>query len=419
MRKEIVFLFFQLICFSVFSQNINSARAVVDTLTSEYFAGRGAVDDGEKKAANFIETHFKKQGLKSVENSFFQEFNAPINTFPKALSVSVDGQEIVPGSDFIVDAASGGADGNFELYWQTNEYLLTKVELDKRVNEGFFTNKIVVLAIKNVAAENEVLQQLKENKIGAAGIVFIEDKLTQHLSPVAKSYPILHVRRGVLADFAKSVYIKIDQELISSYRSQNVIGYVEGTEFPDSFIVLSAHYDHLGKMGAHTYFPGANDNASGVALLLDLATHYTEKEPPVKSIIFIAFGAEESGLVGSKYFVNHPTIPLTQINFVFNMDLMGTGSEGGMIVNGRIYEEHFNKLIKINKAGKYLPNIKKRGKAANSDHYWFSENGVPSFFIYLMGGVSAYHDVEDISKTLPLTKYADSFRLIRDFVAEL
>ncbi|MEJ6735555.1 MAG: M28 family peptidase [Flavobacteriales bacterium] len=419
MRKGKVFLFFQLICFSVFSQNINSARAVVDTLTSEYFAGRGAVDNGEKKAANFIANHFKKQGLKSVENSFFQEFNAPINTFPKALRVSFEGQEIIPGKDFIVDAASGGADGNFELYWQTNEHLLTKVELDKRVAEGFFTNKIVVLAIKNGGAENEVLQQLKENKIGAAGIVFIENELTQHLSPVAKNYPILHVRGGMLADFSKSIYIKIDQELISSYRSQNVIGYVEGTEFPDSFIVLSAHYDHLGKMGAQTYFPGANDNASGVALLLDLATHYSEKEPPVKSIIFIAFGAEESGLVGSKYFVNHPTIPLAQINFVFNMDLMGTGSEGGMIVNGRIYEEHFNKLIKINKEGKYLPSIKKRGKAANSDHYWFSENGVPSFFIYLMGGVSAYHDVDDISKTLPLTKYADSFRLIRDFVDEL
>lgn len=419
MRKGKVFLFFQLICFSVFSQNINSARAVVDTLTSEYFAGRGAVDNGEKKAANFIANHFKKQGLKSVENSFFQEFNAPINTFPKALHVSFDGQEIMPGKDFIVDAASGDAHGNFELYWQTNEHLLTKVELDKRVAEGFFTNKIVVLAIKNGGAENEVLQQLKENKIGAAGIVFIENELTQHLSPVAKNYPILHVRGGMLADFSKSIYIKIDQELISSYRSQNVIGYVEGTEFPDSFIVLSAHYDHLGKMGAQTYFPGANDNASGVALLLDLATHYSEKEPPVKSIIFIAFGAEESGLVGSKYFVNHPTIPLAQINFVFNMDLMGTGSEGGMIVNGRIYEEHFNKLIKINKEGKYLPSIKKRGKAANSDHYWFSENGVPSFFIYLMGGVSAYHDVDDISKTLPLTKYADSFRLIRDFVDEL
>jgi len=66
-----------------------------------------------------------------------------------------------------------------------------------------------------------------------------------------------------------------------------------------------------------------------------------------------------------------------------------------------------------------LTEIKKRGKAANSDHYWFSEKGIPSFFIYLRGGIKAYHDVYDVSKTLPLTKFTDSFRLIHDFVDEL
>ena len=171
-------------------------------------------------------------------------------------------------------------------------------------------------------------------------------------------------------------------------------------------------------MGANTYFPGANDNASGVAMLLDMATYYAQS-PPKKSVLLIGFGAEESGLVGSKHFVNNPTVLLEQINFVFNMDLMGTGSEGGMIVNGKVFEKHFEQLVEINNAGKYLPVLKKRGKAANSDHYWFSEKGIPSFFIYLMGGISAYHDVDDISKTLPLTKYEDSFRLIRDFIDEL
>jgi len=101
------------------------------------------------------------------------------------------------------------------------------------------------------------------------------------------------------------------------------------------------------------------------------------------------------------------------------MDLMGTGSEGAMIVNGTVYKNHYSSLEKINDIKSYLPIIKKRGKAANSDHYWFSEKGVPSFFIYLMGGIKAYHDIHDISTTLPLTKFEDSFRLIRDFVDEL
>ena len=101
------------------------------------------------------------------------------------------------------------------------------------------------------------------------------------------------------------------------------------------------------------------------------------------------------------------------------MDLMGTGSEGAMIVNGRVFENHYNNLEKINKENNYLPIIKKRVKAANSDHYWFSENGVSAFFMYLMGGIAAYHDIYDVSSTLPLTKFEDSFRLIRDFVDDL
>lgn len=418
MRKGVALLFFQFICFSIFSQDINYARKIIDTLTSPYFAGRGAVDDGEKKAAKFISNHFKKSGLQPVDTSFFQEFDAPINTFPNKMEVAVDCGLMAPGIDFIVDAASGSVNGVFELFFYKKDEPLSKKALDEKIEEGFFTNKFIVLEIKNSEEENDITKALKHNNVNAAGIIFIESKLTQHLSYVSKNYPILHLKKGVLTNASKSISVKIDQELKSDYKSQNVIGLVKGTEYPDSFIVLSAHYDHLGKMGDEIYFPGANDNASGVSMLLDLAKYYVQN-PPKKSILFIAFGAEESGLVGSKYFVNNPSVSLGQINFVFNMDLMGTGSEGGMIVNGRIYESHFEKLTQINSQNNYLSIIKKRGKAANSDHYWFSEKGVPSFFLYLMGGVSAYHDVDDVSETLPLTKYNESFRLIHRFVDEL
>ena len=135
--------------------------------------------------------------------------------------------------------------------------------------------------------------------------------------------------------------------------------------------------------------------------------------------MFIAFGAEESGIVGSKYFVEHPTIDLDLIKFEINLDLMGTGSEGVMVVNGALHEEAFELLQTINTKNNYVSVIKKRGKAANSDHYWFSEKGVSAFFFYTMGGITAYHDIEDVAKTLPLTEFEDCFRLIRDFVDEL
>ena len=75
-------------------------------------------------------------------------------------------------------------------------------------------------------------------------------------------------------------------------------------------------------------------------------------------------------------------------------------------------------LESINQNKQYLPQIKKRGKAANSDHYHFSEKKIKSIFIYTMGGISAYHDIDDKSNTLPLTKFEPIFRLLRDFVTE-
>ncbi|PCJ24693.1 MAG: aminopeptidase [Flavobacteriales bacterium] len=419
MRKALIFLLFQLFSFILFSQDIDFARKIIDTLTSAYFSGRGAVDEGEKKAAYFIAKQYKYLELKKFNDSYFQEFKSPINTFSGELNVRFNNAKLTAGVDYLVNAQSIGIKGTFPLVWYNVDNVPSKKQLKKLANHNFFINKFIVIDTKG-AYEDSELFLLQLNLYGATGVVLIEDnKLTHHLSNIYNDYAFIIVKREAINRSFKTLTIEINQKRVRDYQSQNVIGYVEGTEHPDSFIVLSAHYDHLGMMGNEVYFPGANDNASGVAMLLNLAYHYTHKEPPTKTIIFIAFGAEEVGLIGSKYFVNHPTIELNKINFVFNMDLMGTGSKGAMIVNGAIYEKQYAILIAINKKGNYLSSIKKRGKAANSDHYWFSENNVPAFFMYLMGGIKAYHDIDDISKTLPLTKFEDSFRLIRDFVDEL
>jgi len=215
MRKGLIFLCFQFTLFSVFSQNINYARKIVDTLTTEYFAGRGVINNGEKKAANYIANQFKKKGLKQFENSFFQEFNSPLNTFPKTVSVSFDGNKITPGSDFIVGAASGSIKGTFELIWYKTGQFSDQKELDKLVKKGFFANKFIILDNNVEENESDLFQQLKLNKVGAVGVIFLEDKLTQHLSATAKNYAILHVKRGVLKQTYKSISVVIDQELSS------------------------------------------------------------------------------------------------------------------------------------------------------------------------------------------------------------
>lgn len=133
----------------------------------------------------------------------------------------------------------------------------------------------------------------------------------------------------------------------------------------------------------------------------------------------MAFGGEELGLKGSFHFVQNPLFPISNIKFLVNMDISGTGDDGIQVVNGSVYKEEFNQLVRINQNNNYLPQIKIRGAACNSDHCPFYKNGVPSFFIYTLGGIQAYHDVFDKAETLPLTAYDNYFKLLTGFVNEL
>src|SRR5690606_18370697 len=100
----------------------------------------------------------------------------------------------------------------------------------------------------------------------------------------------------------------------------NVLGWIKGTENPDSFIVISAHYDHEGVKKGIIY-NGADDNASGVSALFSFA-EYFKSNPPKHSVILAAFDAEELGLRGSKYFVENPIVPLEKIRLNINLDMV-------------------------------------------------------------------------------------------------
>src|SRR5690606_32142640 len=99
--------------------------------------------------------------------------------------------------------------------------------------------------------------------------------------------------------------------------------------------------------------------------------------------------------------------------------ISGTGDDGIQVVNGSVYPRKFEKLKNINDSEQLLKEVKVRGEACNSDHCMFHRKGVPSFFIYTLGGIQAYHDVNDKAETLPLTEFEDYFRLITRFIDEL
>ena len=239
-------------------------------------------------------------------------------------------------------------------------------------------------------------------------------KLTHSLAEKQEETPEVLVRETAISanDTVLTLDIHASQQHI---KTTNVIGYVPGRVVPDSFLVVCAHYDHLGMLGPHIFFPGANDNASGVSTLLEMASQVA-RQPLRYSVVFIAFTGEEAGLLGSRFFVANPLVPLSSIRFVLNLDLLGFGDLGATVVNATVYPDLFDRLVKINHEKQYLKELKPRGKAANSDHYPFSEAGVPAFFLYTLGGPGHYHDVQDTADTVTFSRFSATFQLLMDFL---
>lgn len=373
--KRVVF-FLALCPIYCFAQDVAFGKKMVDTLSSATFWGRGYLNDGMKKSADFLASQFQSYGLQPMGGkNFLQSFSYPVNTFPDDMEVNINGKDLVPGKDFIVSPESRGvkAKGNLQ-----------------QADSVQFINR-----------ESRVIVQL-------------ENKLTWSVAPEAIDLTIIQVDRKALDAPPSQFKVNIENKLVSNFKAANVCGMVKGTVKPDSVILITAHYDHLGGMGKNTYFPGANDNASGVALLLNLAKYYAANPQPY-SIGFICFAGEEAGLIGSKHFTENPLVPLKNIRFLLNTDLAGTGDEGITVVNATEFPKEFALMNAVNDAGKLLAKINARGKAANSDHYFFTEKGVPAFFFYTLGGIKAYHDVFDKPETLPLNEHEDLFKLIVQF----
>ena len=244
-----------------------------------------------------------------------------------------------------------------------------------------------------------------------------ESKFTWSVGREQLAFPILELQKEVYKDGAPIV-VNLRAEFVKNYRSQNVVGYLPAAKRTKKTIVFTAHYDHLGRLGSDTYFPGANDNASGTAMIITLA-NYFRKHPVDYNLLFIAFAGEEAGLVGSKYYVEHPLTKLKDIEFLINLDIMGSGEDGITIVNGSIFTEHFDLMTSINTEQQLLTQVKARGYAANSDHYWFTDAGVPAFFIYTMGTNKHYHDVFDTYEELTFVEYSDITRLLALFIERL
>src|SRR5205807_9494104 len=226
----------------------------------------------------------------------------------------------------------------------------------------------------------------------------------------------------------------------------NVVGILEGTDpqLKNEFIVIGAHYDHLGRGGQGSLAPregdihhGADDNASGVAGLLELARLFSAAKPR-RTLVFIAFSGEEEGLIGSAYYVAHPIVPLAQTAAMINMDMVGRLKDGKLLVGGvgtaqewRDMVAQANSELRLNVAAASTPTIVATASPHErfalslsedgygpSDHSSFYAKQVPVMFVWT-GNHEDYHKPTDTADKLNYEGEAHIVSFVRDVVRAL
>ncbi len=204
----------------------------------------------------------------------------------------------------------------------------------------------------------------------------------------------------------------------------NVVGVLEGSDpvAKKETIVIGAHYDHLGRGGSGSLAQrggeihhGADDNASGTAGVLELARLFTSQRPrPKRTIVFVGFGGEEEGLLGSNYYVNHPTLPLASTVAMINMDMIGRMKDRKLVIGGVGTAKEWRDIIAKGTADSsrsFSLTLNEDGFGP-SDHSSFYGKQVPVLFFWT-GTHTDYHKPSD---TFDKINYADEARIL-DLVA--
>ena len=261
---------------------------------------------------------------------------------------------------------------------------------------------------------------------GAPDLKTLQSRIDQSLKP--QSMPL----KGMTAR------ISVGMRRIEK-RVENVAAVIPGAgPHADEYVVVGAHYDHLGHGGPGSLAPwsngihhGADDNASGTTVMMELADRFAHSGPQERSIIFIAFTAEEEGLIGSEYFVNHCPVPLNKIVAMLNLDMVGRVSNEKLLIGGEGTAENFKGLV--DKADEGLP-LKLgqfgQGGIGPSDHTSFALKKIPVLFFFSgmhldyhrptdTAGKINYHGMDEVAElgerlvkalcAMPREQYVSSF----------
>jgi len=384
-------------------QDIQYVRKQLEQLCSAEFQGRGYYQKGDSIAAYYLAGQFENFGLASYTSDYLQDYSFNVNSLER-----------------VSHPSSGSLKGSFEPVMIDASMMQSPSRLLQRFS-GTGDDHLIILdssGLNNPELYNFVKTMGMTGQLGISGMMELcpntpIGRVGRNVNPG----PYLQLNREELSGAINHVQIDIKNRYYENYPTQNVIGFIPGRS--EKVIVFTAHYDMLGSFGEGNYFPGASDNGSGTAMVLDLARHFSSGKKPYYTMAFMLFSGEEAGLMGSSYYANHPLFPLEEIKLAINLDMVGTGQEGVVLFNAPQRPREAAIVQKINEDNHYMVEVEEKVAKDNSDHWPFHEKGIPAIFFLTKGGSAGVHNIFDTPDKLPLYGYENLFKLIIDLTTEL
>ncbi len=440
-------------------------------LASEDLKGRYPGTPEDEELASYIAGEFRKEGLELFDQNGIQNFEIVTDLeLGSGNSFLLNGAELSPGSDFIPLSFSNSGAARAEVVFAGYGFQVKEPELQWDDYAGVDVQGKWVLLLRGVPGEQEAgspyvnysedrSKALLASDLGAVGVLFVsgtsfdpDDRLEelkgkQHPVPI----PVVQVGRvtadRILEASAGGSVDTLEASLAASLQpssfptgtevdvavdlqprnmvTSNVIAMLEGSDpaLKTEYVIIGAHHDHLGMggLGTSSRAPdtvavhyGADDNASGVAGVLEIS-EFLSAHTPARSVVFTTFGAEEMGLVGSKYFTEHTPVELDEVQAMINLDMVGRLNEDRQLqVGGVGTSPGFMQLLDSVNAP-YGFNLKYSNEGYGpSDHASFYAKDVPVLFIST-GAHPEYHTPGDQLSSINL----EGAREVMSFAADL
>jgi hypothetical protein len=410
MKKLIIAFVFAGLSANSFAQDVdrlidkNDVERIIKTLSADDMQGRATFTPGIEKAATFIENEYKTIGLKPMEgNSGFRQNFSMVHTTPTKVEVTINGVAI---SDDNIAAQTAGS-----FNWNTGDAEVVKITADQDFRKEY----------RNYAQGAKKYLIIVDPKF-AMLFKLLHDRTTKGRVSFKKednAPPPLVLVLGTF-DEVKTYKVSVDTK-VESQPLFNVAGIIPGKTKPDEFVIFSGHYDHLGilkPMEGDSIANGADDDASGTTAVLSLAKYFKRLNNNARTLIFVAFTAEEIGEYGSQYFAT--TVMPDKVVAMFNIEMIGKASKWGTnaaLITG--YERSdFGPILQKNLEGtafKFYPDpYTDQNLFYRSDNASLARVGVPAHTISTdqIDKDQLYHTVKDEFSSLDVANITATIKAI-------